>query len=357
MSSFFILGLFALSGGNRVVSPRPNSDKTTSHILYMTSLQLFDLSFVPGEIRVWAPMTTPILPDNTVVFMLAKACTPADTLHGAVVMDSVLFQPFPGDPESSAYEDHLPDGQVPWVIATGKTISQTRTLADGCSRAFELSLTEYVRDEQRQSGIHCIFDGMTPRWARAPTPYVNSSVQVVGPLASIHSNGMLSVNIEHLTLSVNISTGVATSSDTGSEDPPASTGPVPIATPTKKRKFAAALPSPAPSPVRHTPQPLSLPTPGPSSPSKLGSPAPVGPIGPVDPNSLLALFQAMQNGGQMPLSLSSSAQHLSSTEPDYAGFSPSVSIEPDAVAPSPAENVKARVTRKTAPKGKGKAKE
>ncbi|KZT30651.1 hypothetical protein NEOLEDRAFT_26035 [Neolentinus lepideus HHB14362 ss-1] len=88
------------------------SDKTTSHILYMTSLQLLDQSIVPGEIRVWAPMTTPILPDNTVVFMPVKACTPADALHGAMVMDSVSLQPFLGDPESSTYEDHLPDGQV-----------------------------------------------------------------------------------------------------------------------------------------------------------------------------------------------------------------------------------------------------
>ncbi|EPQ51599.1 hypothetical protein GLOTRDRAFT_48698 [Gloeophyllum trabeum ATCC 11539] len=155
MSSFLILGLFALSAGKHVVTsrPAPNSDKTTSHILYGTSLKLTDQTLVPAELRVWALKSTPILPDDTVVFLLAKACSPADATAGTVLLDSLVMQAFPGDPDSESYDDHLPDGLVPWAIAIGRTLSQTRPLGDGVSKGFEITVSEYVRDEARQSGL------------------------------------------------------------------------------------------------------------------------------------------------------------------------------------------------------------
>lgn len=150
MSSFVVFAVLAVSGGRRVTAnrPPPNENKVTSHIIYASSVSLLDNSVRNAEIRHWAPSSSAILPDNTVVLLLAKAYAPPD---GVFLFDTLLLVPFPGDPDAPDYDDHLPDFHTPWVCATGRAHSATTTLADGVSRGFELLVTEYVRDESKMS--------------------------------------------------------------------------------------------------------------------------------------------------------------------------------------------------------------
>ncbi|KAF8473658.1 hypothetical protein DFH94DRAFT_655147, partial [Russula ochroleuca] len=80
MSSFILIGFFALTGGRRVRFDvaRPNgSPVTICHMLYNTSVIC---SREPGElsaeVRKYSPVGEAPLPDNTVAFMVAKAFVP-----------------------------------------------------------------------------------------------------------------------------------------------------------------------------------------------------------------------------------------------------------------------------------------
>lgn len=73
----------------------------------------------------------------------------------------------------------------------------------------------------------CRFEGANGRWARGPLkPNVSSVVQVCGPLAGIFAPGHIELTIEHIVLSLGLNTDAPTAS----------------ASPSKKRKYAAAVP-------------------------------------------------------------------------------------------------------------------
>lgn len=73
----------------------------------------------------------------------------------------------------------------------------------------------------------CRFEGSNARWARGPPkPNVSSIIQVAGPLAGIFSPGHVELTIDHIVLSLGVNTDAS----------PAA------ASPTKKRKYAAAAP-------------------------------------------------------------------------------------------------------------------
>lgn len=160
MSSFFLSGFFGLESGQRVNSSKPNNPSSrVYHAVYSSAIQFAppaDASIIPADIRLWSPRSGTLLADNTVAFVVGKAYIPRSTTSynntDKALIDALYLMPCPGDPSDPEYEARIPDFPGPLVIALGSVTGGHSTLPNS-DITFPLTLSEYVRDDTRQSII------------------------------------------------------------------------------------------------------------------------------------------------------------------------------------------------------------
>lgn len=223
MTSFLINGYFAVSGGRRVSSENPNTHKVTHHVLYNTIVQTSGVD-LNAEIRTWSPANEALLPDGTVVDLLAKVFAPP---NATLLLDAFQMTAFPGDPQSAVYEDNIPDRPFPTFFVLGHTHGLAETMDDTVSVGYFVQTSDYVRDQTRSSRVYCRFDGGKPRWKKTPRPQPGVPVFIVGLAHGVHlSSGSLLLDVDQVQLNVG---GTATSASA----PRVEAGGAPV----KRRKF------------------------------------------------------------------------------------------------------------------------
>jgi hypothetical protein len=152
MSSFTILGFFALASGRRVQTVKPGTAIRTWHAHYNTTIQCISPPYVPADLRIYSPMNDILHPDDTIAFVVARVHVPQT---GDILLDAIRIVPFPGDPSHDSYDDAVPNFQFPMVYGLGIVSSPHETLQNG-STAFSVVLTEYVRDVNQQSNVRYV---------------------------------------------------------------------------------------------------------------------------------------------------------------------------------------------------------
>ncbi|KIK11994.1 hypothetical protein PISMIDRAFT_47046, partial [Pisolithus microcarpus 441] len=157
MSSTIIVGFFALAGGEHVKTVKANSLTATYHCVYNTVIQCTSGVLFPASLRVYSPYKDMVLPDDMVVFVIAKASIPASVPEQTILLEAMWVVAVPGDPTSETYEASVPDFPYPVVIGLGSVSSQPRVLSDGTSRAFTVLSSDYVRDSRLESSVRWVF--------------------------------------------------------------------------------------------------------------------------------------------------------------------------------------------------------
>ena len=117
----------------------------TYYLVYNTSLTCADDpedNGVDANLHVFCPQGTPLFADGTVVYGYTKMFTPP---KGLVLLDAIRIHPFPGDLSSDEYDNHVPQNVPSVVVAYGSVTGAASIAADG-SRAFPLTILEYVQD-------------------------------------------------------------------------------------------------------------------------------------------------------------------------------------------------------------------
>ena len=154
-SSALLFGLFGLYHGRRVMKNDNGKSTATYYVVYSTSLACADDAednAINADLRVFCPQSTALFPDGTVVYASAKMFAPPDP---PILLDAIRIHPFPGDPTSEEYDDHIPQNVASAVVLHGCVTGPPSTSADG-SRKFPLTVSEYVRDTVRQSNVQYV---------------------------------------------------------------------------------------------------------------------------------------------------------------------------------------------------------
>ncbi|KAG6914894.1 hypothetical protein DXG01_014719 [Tephrocybe rancida] len=214
MSSFIIVGLFALSNARRIAAPDKTSDGNTQgnphnhtfHYYYTSAIQCANDQALPAEIRIYSPANDPGHPELTVAFVAAKAHIPP---NGATLLDAYYMIPFPGNPQHPAYQDSLPDLLFPFVFAVGHVAGSD---IEDNMRVTSISVSDYVCDGTKATTILGVYDTKSPRWANTRPAQNTTCISVFGVCAGVDHNGLLHINIDNITLSLS-----AQSPSTGSQ--------------------------------------------------------------------------------------------------------------------------------------------
>jgi hypothetical protein len=128
----------------------------TYYVVYSTSVSCSDdpeNNGIDAELRVFCPQSAPLFADGTVVYAYAKMFAPPNQ---PILLDAIRTHPFPGDPGSEDYDNHIPQNVASAVIVHGSVTAAPSRSADG-SRTFPITVSEYVRDVIRQSHIQYVF--------------------------------------------------------------------------------------------------------------------------------------------------------------------------------------------------------
>ena len=104
--SYLATGFFALSGGHRIQSTT-TSGRSVNHCYYSTaiktSVRTHDSSeFLPATLSAYSPTGETPLPDDTIVFVVAKVFTPDG--DKPVELEALHIRAVPGDPQADTYE-------------------------------------------------------------------------------------------------------------------------------------------------------------------------------------------------------------------------------------------------------------
>jgi hypothetical protein len=149
--SFIIVGFFALTSGRRVWSEVRNSNGdnvTVCHTLYSTTIVCSrQPARLMAEIHRYTPVDEAPLPNNTAVFVVAKAHIPP---AGIVLLDALHFSPMMGNSSDKNYNATLPDFPNPLILGLG-TVSADREQSLHGSITFPVTLSEYIHGRVRQS--------------------------------------------------------------------------------------------------------------------------------------------------------------------------------------------------------------
>ena len=153
MSSFTIVGYFALTNGRKVDVPKKNSGRTTTFTEYTSCLQCSDDTAADLIIHHYS-QTTP-LPDLTVAFVVAKASIPANPVEPILLLTLQLF-PLPGDPQSEQYDLATPDCLYPLVFAIGHASHFEKPADPSLTKSVLLATNSYIHDENRPTNIRYV---------------------------------------------------------------------------------------------------------------------------------------------------------------------------------------------------------
>lgn len=153
MSALFVDGFFAVKSGRRVILQRVVNETTikTNYIHYQTALQCMSGASYAAELRVFATSQSTILPDDSVVHVLAKAEINPGT---DAFLEANSLTVIPGDPASDDYEDHVPDEPFANFFILGQVMKETPL--DMKSSMYTIMVSEYVKDGPSQSLIQLV---------------------------------------------------------------------------------------------------------------------------------------------------------------------------------------------------------
>lgn len=155
MSAFGIYGFFALANGRRSSKERAgSSSKPVWYCIYSTSLQCASGLALPVELRIFHPQSAPILADNIVAFVSARAYCPDK--DGIILLEAYHLFPVPGVPSDEHYQDCIPNMQFPYAFGLGQVGGKAEWLPDRKSRTFPLTVGDYVRDSMISSNIQYV---------------------------------------------------------------------------------------------------------------------------------------------------------------------------------------------------------
>ena len=150
MASLYVTGFFALSNGRHITLSVAGGDRPKTFIMYSSTIQCEqDDVAIPADVRLYARPSHAILPDNTIVWMLAKAYLPPTR---SANLDVVFLKSVPGDPDDDDYEEQAPDFPYPVFFGVGQISSTHRVLEDK-SRVFDVATSQFVREAVRFSTI------------------------------------------------------------------------------------------------------------------------------------------------------------------------------------------------------------
>ncbi|KAJ7875957.1 hypothetical protein B0H13DRAFT_1632469 [Mycena leptocephala] len=108
MSSLNVIGFFALAQGKRIATLLPGATFPIHHNHYVTCLKSTsdDITMYPSAtLRVYSGSGDAPLPDNTIAFVIAKACAPTGK---PIELDALYLSAFPGDPNDDQYDVRAP---------------------------------------------------------------------------------------------------------------------------------------------------------------------------------------------------------------------------------------------------------
>lgn len=142
--------MLGLTDGMRRSVTRPNGSKAWFSY-YKSAISCLSGTSIQAEIRNYSPPNDTLYPDDTVVFVIAKAAFCNGT---SFLLDIIHMLPFGGDPRSDSYEAGIPNFTCPYVLALGTVIAHGPTNVEGV-RSFTLSSTEYVRDRAQAFTLRC----------------------------------------------------------------------------------------------------------------------------------------------------------------------------------------------------------
>ena len=145
MSSFTLIGFFALAGGKHLVSTKSSK---TYYCFYMMTIQCSAGIDVPAEIHVYSPYNDVPHPDDTIAFVIARAfCPPNDTAH----LDVYHLIPVPDNQTESEYQSQcVPDYPYPFASGVGP-VSGMEILPDSTTKTFSVAVSDYVCDGTKSS--------------------------------------------------------------------------------------------------------------------------------------------------------------------------------------------------------------
>ncbi|KAJ7895128.1 hypothetical protein B0H14DRAFT_3426271 [Mycena olivaceomarginata] len=235
MSSFNAFRFFALAAGRRVPTQLPGATYPIHHCHYTTSLKLLDNVNVAATLRVYSAAGDAPLPDNTIIFAVAKVYAPAGK---PVDLDALYISAIPGDVNSDEYENTIPECPT-FVYGVGHIPhNHTAQVFPDSSKAFTISLPSI-----------CVFPA-TRRWLNVPSPRTLSCTQFFGICNGFSDSGLLRVTIEHVTLSL----APHILSQSGADTSTIADSPETPATPARCRKYAAigSLSTSVVTPVHNT---------------------------------------------------------------------------------------------------------
>ncbi|KIM57181.1 hypothetical protein SCLCIDRAFT_29026 [Scleroderma citrinum Foug A] len=208
MSSFTLIGFFALAGGKCVVSTKSSK---VHYCFYTTSIQCTAGIDIPAEIHIYSPYNDVPHPKDTIAFVIAKAfCPPNDT----ALLNAYHLIPVPGNPTETEYQmQHVPDCPYPFVSGIG-AVSSTEVLPDGVTKAFSVLVGDYIRDGTKSSTVQCTFNSSKPQWSNTPLPNANSSIHFFGTVADVSSAGTICIDIENIAMNIGPNTNESASPQT-----------------------------------------------------------------------------------------------------------------------------------------------
>ncbi|KAJ7431771.1 hypothetical protein B0H11DRAFT_1890997 [Mycena galericulata] len=197
--SLNIIGLFAVRAGSRFQTTKSSGAKVF-HQHYMTAVTCSNGQCVQAILRIYSPTGDQTLPDGTVVFAIAKAVF---SPNRDAILDAVRIAAFPGNPAADTYEDNIPDFTVPIVIGLGHVSGSHHTISDAhSSRAFPVTVGDFIQDLNQTCTVECVYDGSTKRWASTIVPPANTCIQFMGIFRELSPTGNMRINLDNIILNV-----------------------------------------------------------------------------------------------------------------------------------------------------------
>jgi hypothetical protein len=149
MSTFYFVGNVAVASGRCCAAPAK-----PYYCLYETSIQSPSGASRRADLHVYSPVSDPRLPDNTVIFLIAKGYTPSN--NGDILLDSIITVPYPGNPNDDTYEDNIINLPYPFVFVIGHVGAKVEPDLDR-RRFFNVIVSEYIRDASKTSTVRYSF--------------------------------------------------------------------------------------------------------------------------------------------------------------------------------------------------------
>ena len=159
MSYCDVTGFFRIAGGLRIAlysqhpyiagassaeSSTPSSqDGLLRFAHYNSTISTAGKPVAFADIRAPQPINDDIIPTKAVVFLIGSVFLQSG--HRPSIIDANFMQVFPGDVNAPMYHNAVPRFPATYIDAIG-TVSRRHTVLQDGSKAFTLSISQFVRD-------------------------------------------------------------------------------------------------------------------------------------------------------------------------------------------------------------------